>query len=110
VQRVLRYIVRAGILINYEYSKIVYAEFPGLPELHLYPNPTQDFVIIHFADVDGMAAFSLYNYLGQEVYQSNWLADGEAEFTLSLGNFLPGIYVYQMDDGNDTKTGKLIVK
>jgi len=95
---------------NYEYSKIVYAEFPGLPELHLYPNPTQDFVTLHFANTEGMAAFSLYNYLGQKVYQSDWQADGEAKFIVSVENFSPGIYVYMMDDGKDTKTGKLIVK
>ncbi len=95
---------------NYEYSKIVYAEFPGLPKLHLYPNPAQDLVTLHFANVENMAAFSLYNYLGQKVYQSNWLADGEAQFTLSLSNFLSGIYVYLMDDGKDTKTGKLVVR
>ncbi len=95
---------------NYEFSKIVFTEFPGLPALQLYPNPTQDLVTLHFADVEDTATFSLYNYLGQKVYQSDWLADGEVEFTLSVANFSPGIYVYLLDDKKETKTGKLIIQ
>ena len=95
---------------NYEYSKIVYAEFPGLPKLHLYPNPTRDFITLHFANVNDLATFSLYNYLGQKIYTSNWTTTGEADFTLSIGDYLPGVYIYSMDDGDEVKTGKLVVR
>ena len=95
---------------NYEYSKIVYIEYTNLPDLHVFPNPTRGFVNFSFNNVNGQAMIYLYDYLGQTMYKNIQSVEGEWEFTLSLINYPPGVYVYLMDDGNDTKTGKLVVR
>jgi len=77
----------------------VYAEFPALPSIYLYPNPTNDMITLRFTEINNLAFFRLYNYLGQRVYNTTWRADGEAEFTLSVADLLPGVYIYTMDDG-----------
>jgi len=44
------------------------------------------------------------------MYNTTESVEGEWQFTLSLINYPPGIYVYLMDDGNEVKTGKLVVR
>ncbi len=95
---------------NFDYSKIVFTEFPALPSIYLYPNPAKESIILRFTEIDNMAFFQLYNYLGQSVYKTTWRTDGEAEFTLSVADLLPGVYIYTMNDGNSVKSGKLIIE
>ncbi len=95
---------------NYEYSKIVYVEYNNLPDLHVFPNPTRDFVNFSFNNVNEQATFSLYNYLGQRMYENTQTIEGKWEFTLSLINYPAGVYIYSMDDGDEVKTGKLVVR
>jgi len=95
---------------NYEYSKIVYVDFPALPSLYLYPNPANDLVTLRFTEINNTAFFRLYNYLGQGVYKTTWRTNGEAQFTLSVADLPPGVYIYMMDDGNTLKSGKLVIE
>jgi len=98
---------------NYEYSKIVSAEFPvpaPLPNFLLYPNPTNDLIYLNYTDINELATFALYNHLGQKIYKSTWRTSGPANYTISIKDYQPGVYIYVLDDGNTSQAGKLVVE
>ncbi|MEN8228556.1 MAG: T9SS type A sorting domain-containing protein [Bacteroidota bacterium] len=72
--------------------------------LHLYPNPTSDFLTV---DVAGKAEFKLYNSLGQIVLTKS--IDGRSN--IDLRSMDKGLYIVQIqDDGGKVSSAKVILK
>jgi hypothetical protein len=73
----------------------------------LYPNPAQQDVSIQLAHFHGKAKVVIFNSLGQKVLEKDLL---ENNTTLSLDGFVAGIYLVQVNDGDDVSTKRLLVK
>lgn len=69
---------------------------PKASALEIFPNPSKGMIRIRMkGDAIFDADFTLYNMLGDEVYQSK-LVGREVQFNLSLE---PGAYLYSLNDG-----------
>ncbi len=94
---------------NYEYSIIKGIDFPVLSNMSVYPNPAKNQISVNFTEISERAKFRLYNYLGQQVYETSWQASGAGNYTISLNGYAPGVYIYVIDDGMNTVTEKLLI-
>ncbi|HET8574433.1 MAG TPA: fibronectin type III domain-containing protein [Edaphocola sp.] len=69
-------------------------------QLKLYPNPARDRVTLKNESPYKMASVSVYNILGQEVFQDN--TNNQSEYELDVQGFAPGMYNIKITftDGN----------
>lgn len=73
--------------------------------LVLYPNPSHEAVIITFPEAITGAVITLYNNLGQVVLQKEIPA---SKPSFSIGQLSNGIYIYNIQAGEQVFNGKLI--
>ncbi|WNJ20264.1 glucan 1,4-alpha-maltotetraohydrolase domain-containing protein [Pontibacter sp. G13] len=81
------------------------------PEIQAFPNPfseTLTFEITTYRDTD--AQWALYNLMGQQVaiIHQGELVEGSHTFKISTANLPAGVYLYQMHDGQQRFTGKVV--
>lgn len=88
-------------------SKVFYNPNSGV---YLYPNPSSGFINLHFKDLNGSAAFQLYNLEGKLLFESNISGIGESIKTLRIDN-MPneGIYPYKIINGEEITRGTLMI-
>ena len=73
----------------------------------LYPNPVSNILVIENTCPDDKCAFSLYNSLGQIIYDK--LVITRHQMLLSTSEMKSGIYYYQLfADGQEVESGKLL--
>ncbi|MET0759829.1 MAG: M4 family metallopeptidase [Flavobacterium sp.] len=70
----------------------------------LYPNPTSD-VLNVAVDANKEASYRIINFLGQEV-QNGKTTGGE----ISVSNLTNGVYVFELNNGEDTMVQKFVKK
>ncbi len=76
-------------------------------ELIVYPNPTSDAFYVHATSPDLDMQISIFNNLGQLVFdKSNYHSDGK----MSLSNLQKGLYYYTIESVNGVQSGKIIKK
>jgi len=73
----------------------------------LYPNPAVDQISIDFPDEIATAEITLSTIIGQLVLSQTVTGNSPA---VTLGKLEPGIYIYKIQSGSYTNTGKLIKK
>ena len=73
-------------------------------EFNAFPNPNQGSFII---SANSEIKICIYNELGQLL--ENRILNKENNFKLELNNFLPGVYIMQVNDGLYSLTKKIIV-
>lgn len=76
--------------------------------LRAYPNPVQDLLNIQLDDSWGSdVLISVYNLEGKrlQVWNENAL---NGEIALTVNNLIPGMYFYQINDGKQIASGKMI--
>jgi serine protease AprX len=71
----------------------------------IYPNPTKDFVSVTLPENSKNILITFYNQLGQQVFNKN--VDSQNS-KLEIQNLSSGIYLYQIEGDNFSKTGKLV--
>lgn len=71
----------------------------------LYPNPTNDSVLITLPNESDVKTISIYTFLGQKVLEQNISAQSP---TISLKPLMSGIYFYKIESTNFYKSGKII--
>jgi len=81
----------------------------GLPEAKqgeylVYPNPFKNTVNIAFPKDVKAAHFTVFNSLGQRVWEQNITK----EKSLSIDNIATGIYIYRIEAGTYLQTGRLV--
>lgn len=83
-------------------------------EFSIYPNPaTTEFTIQFKSDVQGFVDVRIFNALGTVVFNKRFeLLPGNSSITIPLQNekVKPGMYYVQIENGQYSKTQKLIVK
>lgn len=77
-------------------------------QLQLYPNPVVDFVQIQMDESwEDAVEITIFNVAGKRVYQS-YNNTGAKVVELNISQLNSGMYLYQVTDGKQTATGKLI--
>ncbi|MBS4059789.1 MAG: T9SS type A sorting domain-containing protein, partial [Bacteroidetes bacterium] len=76
-------------------------------QLHIYPNPSNEFVTIDLRETlttEG-ALFSIYNMQGQLIFRQNL---SESKTTIDVSGFPDGIYIIKIYHSQNTSTSKII--
>lgn len=78
-------------------------------EVAIYPNPTQDFIIITSKEMITQNSFELYNVIGQKhiVSQIQFINPNQAK--IELGHFEPGVYEILLHTTSGLRTKKIII-
>ncbi|MDD4373727.1 MAG: alpha-amylase family glycosyl hydrolase [Bacteroidales bacterium] len=81
--------------------------------LKLYPNPVSDELVVRFAlQQTTIASLKLFNITGQEVlhYEYGGMPATTQELKLNVSNVIPGIYLLQLQQGDQISQTKVIVQ
>ncbi|MFI5219291.1 MAG: T9SS type A sorting domain-containing protein [Bacteroidia bacterium] len=75
------------------------------------PNPFDKFTLVSFTSpVSGNFKLKVYNLIGKEVYHQNIRGEaGTNVVKIDAQDFVPGIYVYMLDNGVTTLSKRMIV-
>ncbi len=76
--------------------------------VEIYPNPMTENARIRFEQFNGPVTFRVMDHTGRLVLERSNLLMGE--ITLEKGNWIPGVYFYQVSDAGQQMSGKLIVR
>jgi len=83
----------------------------NLRNLEVYPNPSSDFCILHFVDVNrGDIKISITNELGQQVYYKMLMPSNVINITLNISAWSKGFYLISVEKNDGIFTSKLIVE
>lgn len=77
------------------------------PRFLMYPNPAHDNLFVSFPNGFQEAKVTLYNTLGQNVFE---ISITNSETSISLGNLNSGIYMYKIESNSFMQSGKIIKK
>lgn len=94
-----------------DYSQVVTLDFFGPEKIRLFPNPASNLLSVEFAEIRDVARLKLMTLLGETVFVREWLGSGiNQSKTVNLASLAlaPGMYLYEISDGIETITGKLI--
>jgi len=80
------------------------AEFEGLKEVEIYPNPVRD--KLKFENLGEATNINIYNTMGQ-IVRTVSSAIGRVEIDMS--NLSTGVYIVKMQNGKNTRTEKIQV-
>ncbi|SDD59526.1 Por secretion system C-terminal sorting domain-containing protein [Pricia antarctica] len=76
-----------------------------ISEVKLYPNPAFEGVVHLLTKANADKRITVYDVFGEVV-----LTDKITGKTLDISRLVPGVYVLQLDEGQNTVTRKLVVK
>lgn len=77
----------------------------NVQNLKLYPNPTTGNVTISFGDELNNALVVVYSSLGKEIFRQSV---SQKETTISLKDFVEGIYFFKIQNGEDVVTTRIV--
>ena len=73
----------------------------------IYPNPATDSVSIAFPAGYEKGTISLYNTMGQLMVSRELTSDNKS---IALGGFSSGMYLYKIESGSATQSGKITIR
>ncbi|TMM59389.1 T9SS type A sorting domain-containing protein [Maribacter algarum] len=73
--------------------------------IKIYPNPVTNDVVYITTSKNGIKDIIVYDVFGEMV-----LTDRISSKSLNISRLVPGVYVLQVTEGNETMTRKLVVK
>jgi serine protease AprX len=76
------------------------------PTIRVYPNPSKDIIRFELQDNQESGTLTIINLQGQVVFQSSWGIQ-ESSKQLSLQAYPNGIYLYQLQLGEELFSGKI---
>jgi hypothetical protein len=79
-------------------------------QVTIYPNPAAGKLFVLYKNQKEAGIFSLYDQLGRIITENNLYPGQDAAFSVTGLNLKPGIYLYIIQYGAETTTGKLIVQ
>lgn len=77
-------------------------------KVEVYPNPMVDVAHIRFEQFNGPFSFHLIDHTGRMIIQHTDLTNGE--ITIEKGNWVAGVYFYQVNSNSQQISGKLIIR
>jgi len=78
---------------------------------HIYPNPAREMLTISFTSSTAEDAFiSIYNLTGERIFtdMKYSTSSGNKTFSVNVGNLQAGIYIYSLQQGNQSVSGRFI--
>ena len=80
--------------------------------LQLYPNPAEDFTTLEFFATADNATISIYEITGKlvETFNASTLPNTIASLNIPTAHLPGGVYMIQVDDGNNKRTVRLMVR
>lgn len=76
--------------------------------IRIYPNPTEDYVVVELSDGSSDANISVYSMLGGKLYQKK--LNGEAKYQFSLSGRPVGVYMVRVQSGDKSEIAKVVKK
>ncbi len=95
------------------YSKPVQITFLLREPIHLYPNPSKDFVNIEFGNLNDDAQIEIYNSNGLLVAAKSYLSFESTGFVtdkVDISKFSSGMYFVKFSNGTESYVEKLMVR
>lgn len=93
-----------------EFSPVLQAEYPLPPALELFPNPTRQLISVRIREIKGEGQLMLSDLQGKTVLLARWQGDRTDFFDqVSVSSLSPGVYLYHLDNGIQSLSGKLII-
>ncbi|MBC7642036.1 MAG: family 16 glycosylhydrolase [Flavobacterium sp.] len=89
----------------YQQSPLVIENQMKSSVFQIYPNPTNDKIIIQFTDKQQNAKLKISSVLGQEL---KYLEFNQQKNPIDISDFLKGIYLFEIQTGNNFETFKII--
>jgi len=87
------------------YANALKTEMFSAVQLHVFPNPAQDFFTIH--GLQNKTTLTLFTALGQVVLTQEV---DNIRNTIVINQIPPGMYLYQLTQNQQMITGKIIIK
>ena len=80
-------------------------------EFDIYSKGNDQFEVVLKTPFTGNVTFNVYNAIGQQIVFNNLSKeDGEYKYFLDMSYAASGVYIVKMGNGDDFKTGKIIVE
>jgi hypothetical protein len=77
----------------------------------IYPNPASDIVYFEFKEVlSNEIVVSISDLHGKLVHKQKFNPLSVKQFDISVEDFTPGLYLYQIESGNNSYSGKVIIR
>ncbi len=76
--------------------------------LFVFPNPMNDELSFLLSGSDNKKEFYLYDVSGSLVLYREFEATDQGAFQSNVSQLVPGVYTYQLINGSERKTGKLV--
>ncbi|MFU8842786.1 MAG: T9SS type A sorting domain-containing protein, partial [Bacteroidales bacterium] len=79
--------------------------------ISLFPNPAGETLNIRVDEYRmDIQSIEIVSMTGQVVYQMQINAPGQKEFRIDVADFRNGVYFVKLQDGSETKVGKVIIQ
>ncbi len=85
-------------------TEVVNDNFNFLPNLNVYPNPTNGKVMIDYSSPEGKYEYTILNQGGKTIIQDC----GKDRLELDLSDYTPGMYILRIKVGNEYQVRKII--
>lgn len=95
------------------YSPPTAVNFPVIQGYQITPNPARDFIKLSLENViTGTVQLDLFATSGQRLYRTEITGaiGEELTETIELGRLPAGVYLYQITNGDETASGKLLIQ
>ncbi len=101
-----------GILMNSSRVTLNYSDATRVGKLDegsfkIYPNPVKDYIIIDFQNGQGTGQAELYDMFGRKVLD---IRQSGSRQVIPASDLQRGVYLYKVQSGGKTTTGKLVVE
>ncbi len=92
----------------YAYSEQAVAIWPPPQGMDIFPNPVKDVLRVHFRKIEEEASVILTDLTGKILFQRKWDDTAVGIHTIYLQNLQPGVYFYNLNNGEEELAGKLV--
>ncbi len=97
---------------KFTYSKVVLVNFNNIPNIQLFPNPSQGFTTIEYnSNADGAVQMRIFDAAGKRVFtKTEQVIKGKNTYQLNLSHLISGTYNLQLINGSENSQTKLIIE
>lgn len=78
-----------------------------ISEISVYPNPTSQYISIKGLQLEKDYKFIIFNIKGEKIKEFSHI---ESSTNINIGQLKSGVYLYQINSGNQSVSGKLMIR
>lgn len=80
----------------------------NVASIRVFPNPFEEVISFDLGELNGQTNLTIYNTIGQMVHTSTWSHSSEMIKEVRLTDLAKGVYFYEIRNGGERFSGKLI--